>query len=112
MRRVHIFLADVLLLAHVILGVFLLSGWVFTEIKLFYLATLIIWISCWVFLGYCPLSKLEFGLRGRYDQNIDPNTEIIKHYLYKFFKINIPSEKVTKAGILVFIMLLTISLLL
>jgi hypothetical protein len=68
------------------------------------------WIGSWIFLGYCPLSKWEFTLRNKYDKTIDPNREIIQHYLEKFMGIKVPSKKIIFWGIFVYIILLGLSI--
>ncbi len=50
-------------------------------------------------------------LRKKYDDRIDPNAEIIQYYLYKFFKKEISSRVVFTGGIVVFIILTTLTLL-
>ncbi|MCC6520881.1 DUF2784 family protein [Candidatus Nomurabacteria bacterium] len=109
MRKFHIFLANTLFVAHCLFAIFILSGWIFPEIKVLYLAVLLIWISCWIFLGYCPPTKWEFMLRKKYNDNIDPNTEFIQHYAYTFFKKNISSRTVFIVGIITCAILLLLT---
>jgi hypothetical protein len=109
MRKLDIFIANTYFLLHFILGLFMLFGWLFPQIKLIYLSTLLIWISCWIFLGYCPPTKWEFSLRNKYDKNINPKDEFIKYYMYKLFKINIPSKNIFTGGLIVFIFLTFLS---
>ncbi|GEM_PF-6601147 len=110
MRKLHIFLADLIFILHCILGVFILTGWLFSEIKVLYLAVLCMWLSSWIFLGYCPPTKWEFSLRRIYDKSINPNDEAIKYYMYKFFKIDIPTKKIFNGGMIVFIILVILTL--
>lgn len=111
MRKFYIFFANMLFVFHYFLGIFILVGWLFPEIKLLYLAVLFCWLFSWVLLGYCPPTRWEFLLRRKYDKSIDPNAEAVKYYLYKFFKINIPSKSIFTGGLIVFIILTILSFL-
>jgi hypothetical protein len=106
MKKFHIFIANTLFIFHCLIGIFILTGWMFSKIKLEYLTFLAIWLSCWIFLGYCPPSKWEFTLRRKYDKSIDVNAESIKYYMYKFFNKDIPSKSVFSVGIIIFIILI------
>lgn len=110
MRKLHIFLANTIFLLHCLLGIFILTGWLFPRFKILYLAILILWLSSWIFLGYCPPTKWEFLLRKKYDESIDPNAEAIKYYMYKFFGVDIPSRRIFIGGKIVFVILVTLSL--
>lgn len=109
-KNFHILIANILFLTHCLLGVFLLIGWYFFQIKFLYLIVLLIWLSCWILLGYCPFTKWEFGLRRKYDKNIDSNAEAIKYYMNKFFKKNIPAKAIFIWGLVVFIILTALTL--
>jgi hypothetical protein len=110
MRKLDILLANALFALHCLIGVFILSGWLFPEIKIFYLAFLVGWLACWVFLGYCPITKWEFTLRRKYNKNINPNDEAIQHYMYRFFKIRISSKAIFNGGLIVFTILVVLTL--
>lgn len=110
MRKFHIFLANSIFGFHCLIGIFILSGWYFSQIKFEYLTFLVIWLSCWIFLGYCPVTKWEFLLRKKYDDTIDPNAESIQYYVYKFFGKKISSKVIFTGGILVFIILIILTL--
>ena len=98
----NIFIADLLFISHCLIGIFILSGWYFFQIKFEYRIFLIIWLLTWIFLGYCPLTKLEFFLRSKYDKRIDPNAEAIQYYWYRFFGKNISSKVIFNGGLIVF----------
>ena len=102
--------ANLIFLAHCLIGVFILSGWYFREVKIAYLALLTGWLACWVFLGYCPLTKWEFTLRRKYDKSFDPYDEAIQHYVYKFFGKKIPARTIFTGGIVVLIILVILTL--
>lgn len=109
MRKLYLFLANTLFVLHCLLGGFILTGWIFPSIKIFYLIILMLWISSWLFLGYCPPTKWEFLLRRKYDKNINPNAEAIKYYMYKFFKKDLSSKSIFTGGLIVFIILTTLT---
>jgi hypothetical protein len=66
---------------------------------------MIIWLLCWLVLGYCPVTKWEFLLRRKYDKSIDPNAESIQYYWNKFFGKKIPSKAIFTGGLIVFFVL-------
>ena len=110
MRKLHILIANLIFVIHCLLGVFILVGWLFPKIKFLYLAVLSLLLVCWVFLGYCPLSRWEFSLRKKHDKSIDQYAESIKYYMYKFFKKDIPAQAIFNWGLVVFIVLTILSL--
>lgn len=110
MRKLHLVIANILFVLHCLVGVVILIGWYFPEIKIFYISLLIAWIGSWIFLGYCPITKWEFLLRRKYDNTIDPNAEAIKYYMYKFFKKDISSRLIFIGGLVVFFVALVLSL--
>jgi len=110
MRKLNILIADILFVLHCLVGIFILSGWMFSKIKVIYLAFLIGWLSCWLFLGYCPITKWEFLLRRKYNKSINPNDEAIQYYMYKFFKKKIPARAIFTGGLIVFIILVILTL--
>jgi hypothetical protein len=109
-KKLNMFGANVLFLLHCLLGIFLLCGWWFPQIRFVYLAVLLAWLSSWIFLGYCPLTKWEFTLRRKYNNEINPNNEAIQYYAYKFFKKHIPAQAIFTGGLIVFIILTLLTL--
>lgn len=109
MKKIHLFLANTLLVTHILLAIFILIGWVFPNIALYYRLTLFLWFGSWVFLGYCPLTKWELLLRKKSDPDIDINTEIIQLYTKKFFKKNISSNAILLGGLVVFSILVILT---
>ena len=110
MEKVYLWVANLIFTAHVCLGIFFLVGWKFSHLQPLYLTLMIAWIGSWIFLGYCPLSRLEFSIRNKYNANINPYTEIIQHYIHKFLGIKIPSHRIVVAGLIVFSILVFLSL--
>jgi hypothetical protein len=109
-KRATLLLADTVFVIHCLIGVCIVSGWYFPAVQVAYITLLILWISCWIFLGYCPLTKWEFLLRRKYDQSVDPEAEIIQYYAYKLFKQRISSKVILGCGIALFIVLVSASL--
>ena len=103
-------LANTVFIIHLMLGVFILFGWLLPSIKIPYLLVLMLWLLSWIFLHHCPLTKLELSLRKKYDGTIDINSEIIQYYINKIFKKSISSEKVFKFGLIVLIILIILTL--
>jgi len=106
-EKFNIFIANIIFIIHCLFLVFLLIGWYFPQIKYEYLLVLSLWISSWLLLGYCPITKYEFSLRRKYNKNINPNNEAIQYYLNKFFKIKISEKAIFTSG-LIFLIILTI----
>ena len=103
MRKIDILFADLFFIFHCLFGVFLLVGWFFPRIKFIYLTALILWLSSWLILGYCPLTKWEFMLRRKYNKDINPNDEAIQYYMKKFFNKNISAKAIFTVGLIAFI---------
>lgn len=110
MPHFYRFIANTLFVLHFIIGGFLVFGWFFPEIKYFYLAVLISWPACWIFLGYCPITKWEFMFRKKYNPQIDTNEEFIRHYVQVFFQKDLPSRTIFTVGLVVFALLLALCL--
>jgi hypothetical protein len=110
MRKIlYITLANIIFLFHCIIGFFILTGWYFSQISSVYRFFLLIWLACWLVLGYCPITKWEFSLRRKYDPTINPHNEAIQHYMKKFFNIDISTKAILKAGLIIFIICMTLS---
>ena len=110
MKWLYVWTANLIFIIHFCLGVFFLIGWNFPKYHFVYWFLMSSWIGSWIFLGYCPLSKWEFTLRNKYDKTINPNREIIQHYLEKFTGIKVPSKTIITCGILVYFVLLSLSI--
>lgn len=110
MKTLYRMAADLLLGLHFVVGAFFLAGWLFRAIQLLYLPILISWPLCWIFLGYCPLTRWEILLRKKYNPEFDTHEEFIKRYAHKFFQMDIHSQTVFQAGLVIFTILLALSL--
>ena len=110
-RNFHIFLADAIFALHCIIGIFILTGWYFPQIKIAYIIFLLCWLFCWFILGYCPVTYWEFALRRKYNPALDPKEEALQHYMNKFFNINLSSRGILKIGLVVFVILITLTVL-
>ncbi|MFM7088703.1 MAG: DUF2784 family protein [Candidatus Paceibacterota bacterium] len=109
-RKLILGLANILFVSHLILGIVILTGWLFPQFKYFYIGLLFFWMGSWLILGYCPPTKWEFLLRKKYNENINPNSEFIQYYMFKFFNKNISSNKIMTGGIVIFSVLLLLTI--
>lgn len=110
MSRLYIALANLTFLIHVAFGLFCLSGWVIESLQVWYWLALGSWISSWIVLGFCPLTKIEFWLRNCGGDAIDTNEEVIHYYVKKYFGVDLPLMGIYWGGISAFIVLLLLSL--
>lgn len=102
--------ANLMFIAHCVVAVLILIGWIWPAYKVYYMILLVSWISSWIFLGYCPLTRWEFLLRKQHDKSIDINAEIIRYYLQKYFNKDIPSRSIFVGGITLFCLLFTLAI--
>lgn len=109
MKWMYFWIANIIFAAHIALGIFFLTGWYFDQVQLLYVAAMLAWMGSWVVLGYCPVSYWEFWLRNKYNEAINPDTDIIKHYLHLFFGISVTERFVFNTGAVVFSFLLTLA---
>jgi hypothetical protein len=109
-KQLAFILANTILGIHFLYGAFLLVGWSFHDVKVLYLSSLLLWISSWIFLGYCPLTKWEFKIRQTYDPAINLETEIIQHYVNKFFGVLVPARVIFSTGLALFTVLFFLGL--
>jgi hypothetical protein len=93
-KKFDLLLANLLFILHILVGGIILFGWIFPQIRILYLAVLVIWPLCWIILKYCPLTQWEFLLRRKYDKNVDYHSEYINYYVSKFFNVDIPINKI------------------
>ena len=101
-KQLAFILANTILGTHFLYGALLLVGWSFSGVKFLYLSSLLLWIGSWNFLGYCPLTKWEFQIRKMYDPTINVETEIIQHYVNKFFDVLVPARVIFSTGLVLF----------
>ena len=101
-RLAYRILADTLLAIHVFVIFLLLFGWLFSSLRLWYLAALLLTFASEVALGYCFLGKWEFWLRKRVEPRLPYNGSFITYYLEKYFKVRVSSATVQRA-VLIFL---------
>ena len=90
-----------------------LVGWAIPGIFYVYLPMLIASLVSELLLGYCVLTKWEFGIRKRLFPTFRYEHSFFIHYARKFFHIGSsvrPSGKSTKFGGYAFVLLLLLSL--
>ena len=110
MKKIKLFFANILFLFHIVLGIVIIFGWIFSTYRLEYLLLLTSWMACWIFLGYCPFTKWELLLRGKTKVEAEAG-EFIQHYVDKFFNKKIPQNKIFIGGMFCFILFITLSFL-
>lgn len=109
MQKIYTALANIVFLLHVAFGIWLLVGWQYESWHPHYLLSLGLWIMSWVVLQVCPLTYIEFRLRNKAGEAVQPREEFIHHYVQKFFGITLPMFAIYWVGLLVFILLLLLS---
>ena len=109
-KSFYFWIANAVTIAHVLFGLFCLFGWRYPELSPVHITALVLWIGSWLVLGYCPLTRLEFGLRKKYNPIVDVRAEIITTYIYNFFGIKLSHGVVVGSGLAVFLILLFLSI--
>ncbi len=110
MRILYRIGAGAIFLSHFALGIFFLTAWMFPTIRWFYLPLLVSWPACWIFLGYCPLTRAEFELRRKTGASVGAKEEFIQHYVKRFFGITLPPKSAFSWGLAVFALLFALSI--
>lgn len=110
MKYLYKTLANIVFLSHLVFGAFLLVAWQYPDIRIIYISSIVIWILCWLILGYCPITKWEFILRKKYTPQISTDYEFIQYYSHKFFGIKLKSRTIVIGGMVVAIILISLSL--
>ena len=108
-KKSDLLVANILFVLHFIFMGIILFGWMFSEIYFLYIAVLLITLFCWIFLGYCPVTKWEFKIRRKYEPGLNYKNEYMEYYVSKFFKINIPVLLIRITGIIFLILSLLIA---
>lgn len=99
MKKVDILIADFLFVLHLIVVAIIMLGWLLPQIKILYLSLLIVWPLCWIVLMYCPLTKWEFDLRKKHNNDLEYRYEYLNYYIHKYFKVNIPVKRIFIYGL-------------
>jgi len=104
------FLANFIFLIHLSLGVFLLVGWYFNELKILYIAYIFLWLAVPYIFGYCPLARWEFLFRNKINEQVDIEKNFIRFYLKKFFDLDVAEKKITLVIKIIFLVVFTVAL--
>lgn len=78
------FIADLVFLVHLALVGAVALGWLIPGFFYIHLALLLATLFSEMFLGYCPLTRLEFGLRKKLDPTLSFDKSCMVHYLRKW----------------------------
>ncbi len=76
--------ADFVFLVHFALVVIVALGWLFPALFYIHLILIILTVFSEIFLGYCLLTRMEFGLRKKIDPTLSFDRSCIVHYLRKW----------------------------
>lgn len=110
MKTTYRWTANAVFVAHVLIGVFFLIGWMFKDIQFVYLPVLVAWPLSGLFFGYCPLTKLELRLRKLENPTTDTSAGFIQSHMQKVFGMHVPRHFIRAGIILIFFILLTLSI--
>ncbi len=83
MRTVYKISAQLIFLIHSALFLLVLTGYLFPGLWYYYMGVLLLAFVSDLLFGYCLLSKWEFQLRKKWNQNIDYNYSFASYYTYK-----------------------------
>jgi|SRR3989344_6123738 len=100
MKILYIVTANIIFLAHLILVLLVLFGFLFDSIYILYLAALILTLLTGIFLKYCPLTKLEFYFRKKLNPSLNYNSAFIAYYGRKFFEKKISNKFIRYAALI------------
>ena len=99
-KKSDFIIANLFFILHFIFVAIIFFGWLFPKIYIVYIIVLLITLFCWMFLGYCPITKWEFNIRRKYEPGLNYRNEYMEYYVSKFFKINIPVIFIRVYGII------------
>ena len=83
-RISHRFTADFIFLVHLILVCIVSVGWLVPGLFYLHLTLLLATLLSEVFLGYCPLTRMEYAIRHKLDPTLLFDRSCIIHYLRKW----------------------------
>ena len=109
-KRTDLLVANLFFVLHFIFVGIIFFGWMFPRIYFLYISILLGTLFCWIFLGYCPITKWEFNIRRKYEPSLNYKNEYMEYYISKFFKINIPVIFIRAVGIIFLVISLLIAL--
>lgn len=98
--KLYRIVADGIFCLHCAVVVVITFGWLFENLWILYVATLVITLTSELSLGYCFLSKWEFDLRKRIHSDIDYDYSFSSYYTNKLthHKFKLSSEFIEKSG--------------
>lgn len=85
-------LANIVFLFHLLVVFIILFGWYFHFLNFIYICVLLVTLFSEIFLGYCPLTKLEFDLRKKLIPSLNYDYSFLSYYAYKLTGINISGK--------------------
>jgi hypothetical protein len=78
------FTADFVFLIHFALVCIVSAGWLIPQLFYVHLVLLMGTLCSEIFLGYCPFTRLEFGIRKRLNPNLVFDKSCMMHYILKW----------------------------
>ena len=102
MKYLYRIIADIIFLAHFLVLVIALFGWLVPSLWYVYMTVLILTLLSDLAFGYCILSKWEFDLRKKINPELDYRYSWTTFYTYKYTQ-NIISERFIERAAQVFI---------
>ena len=79
-RILYLILADLIFVIHLGLVLIVSLGWLIPSLYYVFLILLALTFLAEIFLGYCPLTPLEFNLRRKLDPTAVYDSSCIAHY--------------------------------
>jgi len=114
-RSLFLTIANSIFFIHTGFFLIILAGWAIPGIFYVYLPMLIASLVSELVLGYCVLTKWEFGIRKSLYPTLHYDHSFVIHYARKFFRIGRsagPGKKSIRFGGYSFVLLLLLSLVL
>lgn len=76
--------ANFVFIIHLVLVCLVTFGWLIPGFFYFHLILLLATLFSEIFLGYCPLTRWEFGIRKKLDPTLSFDKSCIVHYIRKW----------------------------
>ena len=103
-------IANTIFFIHLFLVLFILFGGFLPNLWYLYIPIVVIALLSEVMLGYCFLSKWEYGLWKKIDPTINYDYTFTTHYTYKLTGKKLPASFYSKAATIFMIFSIGISL--
>ncbi|MDO8423984.1 MAG: DUF2784 family protein [bacterium] len=84
-RALYLILADFIFIVHLALVLIVSIGWLVPGMYYIFLTLLGLTFLMEIFLGYCPLTPLEFNLRRKLNPTATYGSSCITHYMRALF---------------------------